>query len=113
MASLVTPHRHRRTLKGMIWAVLLHELRQHAYSSTMPVFICGFLLFLIGGIFFIGNFLDSNLATLDLQWQFLVWISILLVPALAMRSFDGYKRSGSVDLLLSLPLPPLVFIIGK
>ena len=113
MASLVTPHGHRRTLKGMIWAVLLHELRQHAYSSTMPVFICGFLLFLIGGIFFIGNFLDSNLATLDLQWQFLVWISILLVPALAMRSFDGYKRSGSVDLLLSLPLPPVVFIIGK
>ena len=113
MASLFTPHGHRRTLKGMIWAVLLHELRQHAYSSTMPVFICGFLLFLIGGIFFIGNFLDSNLATLDLQWQFLVWISILLVPALAMRSFDGYKRSGSVDLLLSLPLPPVVFIIGK
>ena len=113
MASLVTPHGHRRTVMGMIWGVLLHELRQHAYSSTMPVFICGFLLFLISGVFFIGNFLDSNLATLDLQWQFLVWISIFLVPALAMRSFDGYKRSGSVDLLLSLPLPPLVFIVGK
>ena len=113
MASLVTPHVHRRTVMGMIWGVLLHELRQHAYSSTMPVFICGFLLFLISGVFFIGNFLDSNLATLDLQWQFLVWISIFLVPALAMRSFDGYKRSGSVDLLLSLPLPPLVFIVGK
>ena len=113
MASLVTPHGHRRTVMGMIWGVLLHELRQHAYSSTMPVFICGFLLFLISGVFFIGNFLDSNLATLDLQWQFLVWISIFLVPALAMRSFDGYKRSGSVDLLLSLPLPPIVFIVGK
>ena len=113
MASLVTPHGHRRTVMGMIWGVLLHELRQHAYSSTMPVFICGFLLFLVSGVFFIGNFLDSNLATLDLQWQFLVWISIFLVPALAMRSFDGYKRSGSVDLLLSLPLPPLVFIVGK
>ena len=113
MASLVTPHGHRRTVMGMIWGVLLHELRQHAYSSTMPVFICGFLLFLISGVFFIGNFLDSNLATLDLQWQFLVWISIFLVPALAMRSFDGYKRSGSADLLLSLPLPPLVFIVGK
>ena len=113
MASLVTPHGHRRTVMGMIWGVLLHELRQHVYSSTMPVFICGFLLFLISGVFFIGNFLDSNLATLDLQWQFLVWISIFLVPALAMRSFDGYKRSGSVDLLLSLPLPPFVFIVGK
>ncbi len=113
MASLVTPHGHRRTVMGMIWGVLLHELRQHAYSSTMSVFICGFLLFLVSGVFFIGNFLDSNLATLDLQWQFLVWISIFLVPALAMRSFDGYKRSGSVDLLLSLPLPPLVFIVGK
>ena len=113
MASLVTPHGHRRTVMGMIWGVLLHELRQHAYSSTMSVFICGFLLFLVSGVFFIGNFLDSNLATLDLQWQFLAWISIFLVPALAMRSFDGYKRSGSVDLLLSLPLPPLVFIVGK
>lgn len=113
MSSHMTEISKRQVSLMMIWGVLRHELRQHAFSMIMPVFICGFLIFLNGCIFFVGNFLDTNLATLDLQWQFLVWISILLLPALAMRSFEGYDRAGSIDLLLSLPLVGSDFIIGK
>ena len=97
----------------MIWITLLHELRQQVHSSAMPIFAVGFLVFLNGSVFFIGNFLNSNLATLDLQWQFLILISVLLVPALAMRAFESHEKSGSVNLLLSLPIPGPIFIFSK
>ena len=97
----------------MIWITLLHELRQQVHSSAMPIFAVGFLVFLNGSVFFIGNFLNSNLATLDLQWQFLILISVLLVPALAMRAFESHERPGSVNLLLSLPIPGPIFIFSK
>ena len=46
----------------MIWITLLHELRQQVHSSAMPIFAVGFLMFLNAGVFFIGTFLNSNLA---------------------------------------------------
>ena len=100
-------------LSNMIWTTLLHELRQQAHSSAMPIFTAGFLMFLNAGVFFIGNFLNSNLATLDLQWQFLIWISVLLVPAMAMRAFQSHETPGSVNFLLSLPIPSPIFIFSK
>ncbi len=100
-------------LLNMIWTTLLHELRQQSHSSAMPIFTAGFLMFLNAGVFFIGNFLNSNLATLDLQWQFLIWISVLLVPAMAMRAFQSHETPGSINLLLSLPLPGPVVIFSK
>ncbi len=105
--ALVTAH------LAMLLAVLANELKQQLYSPVMLVFVGGFLLFLSTSIFFIGNFLDTDLVSLYLQWQFLPWITVVFVPALAMRSFDGYERSGSADFLLSLPLPAYAYIVGK
>ena len=113
MPELSEPRNGLTKSSTMIWATLLHELRQQGHSSAMPIFVIGFLVFLNAGVFFIGNFLNSNLATLDLQWQFLVWISVLLVPALAMRAFESHEKPGSVNLLLSFPLSGPIFIVSK
>jgi ABC-2 type transport system permease protein len=52
------------------------------------------------------------LATLSLQWQFLPWVSVIFLPALAMRSFQG-KNLGDISLILSYPIPAYSTIIGK
>ena len=113
MPEAVTFRTDFTKLLSMIWTTFLHELRQQAHSSAMPIFAVGFLILLNAGVFFIGNFLNSNLATLDLQWEFLIWISVLLVPAMAMRTFQSHETPGSVNLLLSLPIPSSIFVFSK
>ena len=70
-----------------IRTVFHHELRQRVFNLSTTIFLAGILFFLSVCIFLVGDFLDTNLATLTLQWQFLPWISVIFLPALAMRSF--------------------------
>ena len=95
-----------------IRTVFHHELRQRIFSLSTAIFLAGILFFLSVCIFLIGDFLDTNLATLSLQWQFLPWISAVFLPALAMRSFQS-KNLGEIGLILSYPIPAYSTIIGK
>ncbi len=92
--------------------VLKHELRQRTYTVSTAMFLAGMLLFLTVCIFLIGDFLDTNLATLSLQWKFLPWITIIFLPALAMRTFQG-RGLGDIGLILSYPIPAYSTIVGK
>jgi len=102
--------------KVALWAglrtVFLHELRQRIFNLSTAIFLAGILFFLSVCIFVVGDFLDTNLATLSLQWQFLPWISAVFLPALAMRSFQG-KNLGDIGLILSYPIPAYSTILGK
>ena len=99
-----------------LWAgirtVFLHELRQRIFNLSTAIFLAGLLFFLSVCIFLVGDFLDTNLATLSLQWQFLPWISAVFLPALAMRSFQG-KNLGDIGLILSYPIPAYSTVLGK
>ena len=95
-----------------IQTVFHHELRQRVFNSSTAIFLSGILFFLSVCIFLVGDFLDTNLATLSLQWQFLPWISVIFLPALAMRAFQG-KNLGDVGLILSYPISAYSTIIGK
>ena len=102
--------------KIALWAgirtVFLHELRQRIFNLSTTIFLAGILFFLSVCIFLVGDFLDTNLATLSLQWQFLPWISAIFLPALAMRSFQD-KNLGDIGLILSYPIPAYSTIVGK
>ena len=96
-----------------IKTILIHELKMRIYSVSNATFLAGFLFFLNFCIFILGDFLNSNLATLSLQWKFLPWLSILFIPALGMRAFEQQKNSGGINLLLSFPITPLEIVLGK
>ena len=95
-----------------IRTVFHHELRQRIFNLSTAIFLAGILFFLSVCIFLVGDFLDTNLATLSLQWEFLPWISAVFLPALAMRSFQG-KNLGDIGLILSYPIPAYSTITGK
>ena len=70
-----------------LWAVFRHEWRQHIYSPLVAIFLCSFTLILSAAIFLVGDFFASDEASLRLLIVFLPWVCLVLVPALAMRSW--------------------------
>jgi ABC-2 type transport system permease protein len=63
--------------------------------------------------FYIGNFYGSGVADLQSFFGFHPWLYLFLIPALAMRLWAEERRSGTLELLLTLPVPPWKAVLGK
>jgi ABC-2 type transport system permease protein len=86
-----------------------------AYFAT-PIAFVFLIIFLFSiGIFtfYIGNFYSNGAADLSVFFGFHPWLYLFLIPALAMRLWAEEKRSGSIELLLTLPLPVWATVLGK
>jgi len=96
-----------------IWAVCKRELASLFASPVAYVFIIIFLL--LTGFFtmMVGQFFERNEATLDGFFLWLPWLYLVLVPAIGMRLWSEERRSGSVELLLTMPIRESEAIIGK
>ena len=86
-----------------------------AYFAT-PIAFVFLIIFLFSiGIFtfYVGNFYGNGAADLSVFFDFQPWLYLFLIPALAMRLWAEEKRSGSIELLLTLPLPVWATVLGK
>jgi len=86
-----------------------------AYFAT-PIAFVFLIIFLFSiGIFtfYVGNFYGNGAADLSVFFGFQPWLYLFLIPALAMRLWAEEKRSGSIELLLTLPLPVWATVLGK
>jgi ABC-2 type transport system permease protein len=77
------------------------------------VFIVIFLVMAGAFTFYIGSFYDRGIADLDPFFTFHPWLYLFLVPAIAMRLWAEERRSGTVELLLTLPLTLWQAVLGK
>lgn len=77
------------------------------------VFITVFLVASISLTWFIGNFFESNDASLNRFFLFLPWIYLFLIPAVGMRLWSEEKRSGTWELLLTFPVSNVAAVFGK
>ena len=73
------------TITRSLYLLFRFELMLLTSSTTLPLFVGGFLCFLSITIFLVGDFLNTNLATLSTQWQFLPWILIIFIPAFSIN----------------------------
>ena len=60
-----------------------------------------------------GGFFQAGLAGLDSLFIFYPWLFLFLVPAVGMRLWSEEKRSGTVELLFTLPVTTLDAVLGK
>jgi len=60
-----------------------------------------------------GGFFQMGVASLDAYFGFYPWIFLIFVPAVGMRLWSEEKRSGTVELLFTLPITTLEAVIGK
>src|SRR5208282_2859467 len=80
------------------------------------VLLLGILFFLIphvGGAF-IGSFWEVDRATMDSMFTYLPpLMSLFVIPAVTMRSLAAEKGSGTLELLITMPVRDSDVILGK
>jgi len=71
-------------------------------------------LFTMGAFtFYIGRFYENGIADLSVFFAYHPWLYLFLVPAIAMRLWAEERRSGTMELLLTLPIPLWATVLGK
>ena len=78
------------------------------------VFLIAFLLISVALAFSrFGGFFRAGYASLEVYFQFFPWLFLFIVPAVGMRLWSEEKRSGTIELLFTLPVTTLEAVIGK
>jgi len=94
-------------------AVFRRELSGYFSTPVAYVFIVIFLI--LAGVFTfqLGGFFERGQADLQPFFAFHPWLYLFLVPALAMRLWAEEHKSGTIELLMTLPLSRAGAITGK
>lgn len=97
----------------IVWTLARRELGAYFTSPVAYVFLVIFLLLAGFFTFTAGNFFERGEASLGAFFAWHPWLYLVLVPAIGMRVWAEERRSGTIELLLTLPLTPWQAIIGK
>ncbi|MBV9587303.1 MAG: ABC transporter permease subunit [Alphaproteobacteria bacterium] len=95
------------------FAIFRREIRGYFATPLAYVFIIVFLL--LAGVltFFVGNFFERGQADLQPFFTFHPWLYLVLIPALSMRPWAEERKSGTIELFLTLPIRLSEAVIGK
>ena len=94
-------------------AIFKREFISYFSTPVAYVFIVVFL-FLTGALtFYLGTFYQRNQADLEPFFNFHPWLYLFLVPAIAMRLWSEERKSGTIELIMTLPIPIHHAVIGK
>lgn len=77
------------------------------------VFLLIFLVLTSAFTFYLGGFYESGQANLNPFFNFHPWLYLFLVPALAMRMWAEERQSGTIELLMTLPITRFESVVGK
>ncbi len=96
-----------------VWIVLKRELAGYFTTPIAYVFIIIFLF--LSGIFtfYLGGFFERGQADLAPFFTFHPWLYLFLIPAVAMRLWAEERKSGTIELLFTLPVTMLQAVLGK
>ena len=96
-----------------IKAVIKRELSAYFGSPLAYVFIVIFLLLCGFFTFSVSRFYDLGQADLRAFFQWHPWVFLFLVPAVGMRLWADERRSGTIEIMLTLPITLPEIILGK
>lgn len=87
----------------------------NSYFSS-PLALVFIVIFLVLGAWFtfnLGNFFERGQADLAPFFNFHPWLYLFLVPAIAMRLWAEERRSGTIELLMTLPVTLWQAVLAK
>src|SRR5215470_19322641 len=93
--------------------IVKRELNGYFASPIAFVFIVIFLLLSGFFTFVVAGFFENGEATLATFFEWLPWLYLFLVPAVGMRLWAEERRLGTIELLLTLPVPIWASVLGK
>ena len=96
-----------------IRAIFKRELYGYFHTPVAYVFIIIYL-FLTGIFsFYLGAFYERGQADLEPFFRFHPWLYLFLIPAIAMRLWSEERKSGTIELLMTLPISVTDAVLGK
>lgn len=96
-----------------IMPIIKRELMSYFRSPVAYVFIIIFLLATAGTTFYLGNFYQSNEASLEIFFFFHPWLYLILIPAVGMRLWAEDRSVGTIEILLTLPVSLTKVVLAK
>jgi ABC-2 type transport system permease protein len=105
-----------------VFIIARRDLRAQ-FNSPVAYVVLGGTMLLLGVVFFLiphisgviaGSFWDIDRATMDQMFATLpLFLSIFVIPAVTMRSLAAEKGSGTLELLITMPVKDSEVILGK
>ena len=96
-----------------ISAIFRRELRAYFTTPLAYVFIVIFLALNGATAFYFGGLFDRGQADLQPMFAFHPWLYLFLIPAVAMRLWAEERKTGTLELLMTLPVSTTQAVIGK
>jgi len=96
-----------------IMLVFRRELAAYFATPVAAVFLIVFLALSAGMTFLMSGFFDVGEANLSGFFFWHPWLFLVLMPAIAMRLWAEERRSGTIELLMTLPVEPWKIVVGK
>lgn len=94
-------------------AIFRRELASYFATPVAYVFIVIFLVLAGAFTFYLGGFYERGQADLQPFFNFHPWLYLFLVPAVSMRLWSEERKSGTIELLLTLPVTMWQAVFGK
>lgn len=94
-------------------AIAKRELFAYFSTPLAYVFIVIFLALAGATTFFFGGFFQRGQADLQAFFSFHPWLYLFLIPAVGMRLWAEERKSGTIELLMTLPVSTIQAVAGK
>ena len=93
--------------------IFKRELESYFATPVAYVFLVIFLL--LSGLltFWLGRWFEAGQASLMAFFGFHPWLYLVLMPAVAMRMWAEERNTGSIELLLTMPVTLRDAVLGK
>lgn len=95
--------------------IIKRELKSYFATPLGYVFVIIFL-FSIGYVTFEpgrGSFFLRGVASLDSFFTYIPWLYLILIPAISMRLWSDERKTGTIELLFTLPISVKEAVLGK
>ena len=89
------------------------ELRGYFGSPMALIFIGAFLAATLFSFFWVDAFFSRGIADVRPLFRRMPTLMIFLVAALTMRQWSEEQRSGTLEILLTLPISTIQLVVGK
>ncbi len=96
-----------------LFSIYKREFSSYFVTPVAYVFIVIFLFMTGIFTFYIGAFYESNQADLEPFFRFHPWLYLFLIPAISMRLWSDERKSGTIELLMTLPVSITDAVVGK
>jgi ABC-2 type transport system permease protein len=96
-----------------ISVIFRREFTGYFSTPLAYVFIIIFLALSGALTFYFGRFFERGQADLASFFTFHPWLYLFLIPAVSMRMWAEERKSGTIELLMTLPVSTFQVVLGK